>query len=172
MTEIGAAFVRWATLRVVCHRGYWLVASLYLVADAKLSPFQLVFLGTAQGIVSLLFEIPAGVLADTISRRWSLVVSHLLIGASMIATGLVTAFPALVATQMLWGVGWTFASGADVAWVTDELEDPDRAARVLAARARWEQLGAAAGMIGIGALAWRTDRATAMIVSGGALRSM
>ena len=24
-------------------------------------------------------------------------------------------------TQMVWGVGWTFASGADVAWITDEI---------------------------------------------------
>ena len=45
-------------------------------------------------------------------------------GAGMLVTGLVTDFPALVATQMLWGLAWTFSSGADVAWLTDELERP------------------------------------------------
>ena len=98
MSEITAIYLRWTWMRAVVHRGYWLVASLYLVVDANLSPFQLVFLGTAQGITSLVSEVPAGVMADTISRKWSLVISHTLVGISMVATGLVTAFPALVAT--------------------------------------------------------------------------
>jgi MFS family permease len=153
----------------VLHRGYWLVASLYLVLDTDLSAFQLVFLGTAQGIIALLFEVPAGVMADTISRKWSLVIFHILVGASMVITGLVTAFPALVATQMVWGLGWTFASGADVAWVTDELDRPDRIAGVLAAQARWGQVGAASGMVGFGLLAWATDRSTSMVVAGVAM---
>jgi predicted MFS family arabinose efflux permease len=164
--EIAAVFVRWAWMRALLHRGYWLVTSLYLVVDAGLSPFELVFLGTAQGVIALLFEVPAGVVADTLSRKWSLVTAHLLVGASMVATGLVTSFPALVLTQMLWGVGWTFASGADVAWFTDELDRPERAAVVLAARARWEQVGAAAGMVGFGGLAWAAGRGPAMVIAG------
>jgi hypothetical protein len=40
-------------------------------------------------------------------------------GTAMIATGLVTDFGPLVATQMLWGLWWTFASGADVALPDD-----------------------------------------------------
>lgn len=167
--DIAASFVRWIGVRALLHRGYWLVASLYLVVDAHLSPFQLVFLGTAQGLVALVCEVPAGVVADTISRKWSLVIAHLLVGGSMAATGLVTAFPVLVATQMLWGLGWTFASGADVAWVTDELRDPDRAARVLAAGARREQLGAMGGLIGFGLLALVTGRGPAMVASGVAM---
>jgi MFS family permease len=169
---VAATYLRWTGARAACHRGYWLVASLYLVFDARLSPFQLVFLGTAQGVASLVSEVPAGVMADTISRRWSLVVAHALVAASMVATGLVTAFPALVATQVLWGVGWTFASGADVAWVTDELDRPDRIAGVLAASARVEQVGALAGMVGVGALAGVTDRRTAMVVAGVAMGAL
>jgi MFS family permease len=142
---------------------------LYLILDAQLSAFQLVFLGIAQGIISLLVEVPAGVVADTISRKWAIVISHTLIGISMVATGLVTAFPALVATQMLWGVGWTFVSGADVAWVTDELARPDRIAAVLTARARWEQLGAVGGLVGFGLLALAIGRGAAMVVAGVAM---
>lgn len=51
-------------------------------------------------MISVISEIPAGVMADTISRKWSLVVAQLLMGTAMAITGLVTAFPALVATQM------------------------------------------------------------------------
>jgi MFS family permease len=167
--DLTAVFLRWMGMRAVLHRGYWLVASLYLVVDARLSAFQLVFLGTAQGIISLVCEVPAGVVADTISRKWALVIAHTLVGISMVITGLVTAFPALVATQMVWGVGWTFASGADVAWVTDELRRPDRIARVLTARARWEQVGAAGGLVGFGLLALVTGRGAAMALAGVAM---
>ncbi|HEX5506537.1 MAG TPA: hypothetical protein VFW96_28230, partial [Thermomicrobiales bacterium] len=166
MADIAAVYLRWMGTRAVLHRGYWLVASLYLVLDAHLSAFQLVFLGVAQGLVSLATEVPAGAVADTVSRKWALVIAHALIGLSMVATGLVTAFPALVATQLVWGVGWTFASGADVAWVTDELRRPDRIARVLAASARWERVGAIGGLAGVGLLALAIGRGPAMIVAG------
>ena len=164
--DVAATFLRWTFIRAIFHRGWWLVTSLYLVVEADLSAFQLVFLGTAQGITALAFEVPTGVMADTISRKWSIVIAHLVMGAGMLATGLVTAFPALVVTQMLWGLAWTFSTGADVAWLTDELDRPDRIAGVLTASARWEQVGAASGLIVFGALAWATDLATSIVVSG------
>lgn len=167
--DVAALYTLWTCLRAAFHRGYWLVASLYLVVEAGLSPFELVFIGVAQGIIGLVFEVPTGVVADTISRKRSIAVAHLLLGSGMLVTGLVTAFPALVATQMLWGLAWTFSSGADVAWLTDELAAPERVASVLTASARWEQIGAAVGMIGFGALAWATGLAAAIVTSGVAM---
>ncbi|MGH8311541.1 MAG: MFS transporter, partial [Steroidobacteraceae bacterium] len=164
--DIALTFVRWTCVRAMFHRGYWLVTSLYLVVEADLSAFELVFIGTAQGLTALAFEIPTGVLADTISRKGSIVIAHLVMGAAMGLTGLVTSFPALVATQMLWGLAWTFSSGADVAWLTDELDRPERTASVLAESARWEQIGAAGGLVGFGGLAWATGLGTAIVVSG------
>lgn len=164
--DIAATFQRWIWMRAVLHRGYWLAASLYLVAEADLSAFQLVFVGTAQSLTALAFEMPTGVMADTVSRKWSMVVAHLVMGAGMVATGLLTDFPSLVVTQMLWGLGWTFSSGAEVAWLTDELDQPDRVAGVLAVSARWEQIGAACGIVGFGSLAWATDLSTAIVTSG------
>jgi MFS family permease len=164
--DVASTFLRWTWMRAVLHRGYWLVTSLYLVTEADLSAFELVFIGTAQAITALVFEVPTGVVADTVSRKWSIVIAHLVIGTGMLATGLLTSFPALVVTQMLWGLGWTFSSGAEVAWLTDELDQPDRVARVLTASARWEQVGAACGMVGLGSLAWATDLGTAIVASG------
>ena len=40
-------------------------------------------------------------------------------GTGMLITGLVTDFVPLMLAQMLWGLGWTFSSGADVAWIFD-----------------------------------------------------
>jgi MFS family permease len=169
---LDAIFLRWTWWRALLHRGWWLVTSVYLVVDADLSPSQLVLIGAAQGAISLVFEIPAGVLADTISRKWSLVVSHVLMGTAMIATGLVTDFGALVATQMLWGLSWTFASGADVAWITDELDEPARIAVVLVRSGRADLTGAAAGLVSLGALASFTQRSTAMVLAGAAMLAL
>jgi MFS family permease len=167
--DLVVVFLRWTFARAFLHRGWWLVTSVHLVVDAGLSPSRLVAITVGQGLVSLLFEIPAGVLADTVSRRWSLVVSHVLMGSAMLATGLVTDFPALVATQMLWGLSWTFASGADVAWLTDELARPDRIAAVLVRAGRTQLLGSAAGIVGLGALASVVRRDTTMVLAGAAV---
>jgi len=153
----------------VLHNGWWLVTSVYLVVDADLSPSQLVLIGVAQGVVALVFEVPAGVVADTFSRKWSLVVSHVLMGTAMITTGLVTDFGPLVATQMLWGLSWTFASGADVAWITDELDEPGRISVVLMRSGRAQLTGAAAGLLGVGALGSLLPRSTAMVLAGAAM---
>lgn len=164
-----AAYMRWVWLRALLHRGWWLVTSVYLVIDAGLSPSQLVLIGAAQGAIMLVFEIPAGVLADTISRKWSLVASHTLMGTAMLATGLVTDFVPLVLTQMLWGLSWTFASGADVAWITDELDEPKRISGVLVRSGRADLLGSAVGIIALGGLAVLTERSTAMVVAGASM---
>jgi MFS family permease len=167
--DIVAVYLRWIWWRAVLHNGWWLVTSIYLVVEAGLSPSQLVLIGVAQGVVALVFEIPAGVVADTISRKWALVVSHLLMGTAMLATGLVTDFGPLVATQMLWGLAWTFASGADVAWVTDELDEPARISGVLVRSARAQLTGAAAGLVSVGALGSLLQRSTAMVLAGAAM---
>ena len=164
-TDVAQAYRRWMGLRAACHRGWWLVASLYLVVVAGLSPAELVWVGVAQALVELFAEVPTGVVADRFSRRLSLVISHVLIATAMAATGLVTSFSAVMATQMLWGLGWTFASGADVAWVTDELRDSRRIDRVLAEGARAAQLGAAGGILGSGGLAWATGLSAAMLLA-------
>ena len=84
----------------------------------------------------------------------------------MLLTGLVTSFPYLVATQMLWGISWSFASGADVALVTDELNEPLRIASVLTKTARAQLSGAAVGITALGGFAWATTLSTAMISAG------
>lgn len=167
--DLVAVFLRWTWWRAVLHNGWWLVTSVYLVVDAHLSPSELVLIGAAQGVIGLVFEVPAGVVADTISRKWSLVVSHVVMGAAMIATGLVTDFGPLVATQMLWGLSWTFASGADVAWISDELDEPARISVVLMRSGRAQLTGAAAGLVGIGALGSLLERSTAMVLAGAAM---
>jgi len=159
-------YTTWQFIRSFLHRGWWLVTSLYLVTQAGLSPIELVILGTAQGLVVLATEVPAGVFADTYSRKLSLVIAHVLMGLGMISTGLVQSLPALMLTQMIWGLSWAFASGADVAWLTDELDDPENTKLALIKASKWSQAGSALGILTLGGLAWSTNLATAMITAG------
>ena len=164
--DLAGAFLRWTLFRAALARGWWLATAVYLVVVADLSPFQLVLIGVFQGVTVVTAEIPAGVLADGVSRRRTLVLAHVVMGAGMAMTGFVTAFPLLVASNSLWGLGWALSSGADVAWITDELDRPDRIDRVLAARARRDLLGAALGIVTFGGLAWATTLRTAIIGAG------
>jgi MFS family permease len=165
-------FLRWSFVRGMCARGYWLAASIYLVLVANLSAAELVLVGAAQAITVVAAEVPAGVFADTVSRKWSLTIAAVVSGAGMVMAGLVTSFPALALSQMLWGLGWTFASGADVAWITDELDRPHLTDRLLAARARWELIGGAAGVVAHGLIAAATSLVTSVVLSGVTMMSL
>lgn len=165
-SSLTVAYLRWAFARAALARGWWLVAAVYLVVVAELSPTQLVLVAVFQGVTVVVAEVPAGVLADTVSRRLALVIAHIVMGGGMALTGLVTAYPLIVLGQCLWGLGWAISSGADVAWITDEVDRPDVIDRVLTAQGRYDLLGNPAGIAIFGGLAWATSLATAIVVAG------
>jgi MFS family permease len=165
-SDVATVFLRWTFMRAVSHRGYVLVAFLYFVVDAHLSASQLTFLGTVMSLTLSLSDIPAGAWADVISRRWSLVIGHALLAAGMTMTGFVTGYPWIIATQALWGLGWAFSEGADVAWLTDECDRTESVGRVLAASARLRSAGGAIGVLAFGILGWAIGLARAITISG------
>ncbi|MDX3006658.1 MFS transporter [Kribbella solani] len=125
------------------------LSAVYYVRDAGLNPLQLVLVGTVLELSCFLFEIPTGIVADLYSRRLSLVIGFVLIGAGFLLQALVPAFLAILAAQVLWGIGFTFTSGADQAWITDEI-GTERAAGVFV-RAQQFELGGTvvAGVLGL-----------------------
>jgi hypothetical protein len=167
--DVARTFLTWTFIRAVCHRGYVLTSGLYFVLDARLSAAQILFLGTVMAVTMLASDIPTGMFSDAVSRRRALVAGHGFLAAGMVMTGLVISFPWIVVTQVLWGLGWACWAGADVAWLTDELDQPLRTARVLTAAARWELAGGAAGMVAFGTLGWAIGLATATVASGAAM---
>jgi len=125
-----------------------LVFTLNLVYQATvvgLSPFQLVLVGTVLEATCFLFEVPTGIVADLYSRRLSIIIGFVLIGAGFMLEGSVPTFAAVLATQVLWGIGYTFTSGATEAWITDEVGE-DRMAPIFV---RGTQIGLFGTMIGI-----------------------
>src|ERR1044072_6411581 len=97
------------------------VASIFVVLSLCFTPFQLVLLGTILEGTYLLCEIPTGVVADTISRRLSVVIGLVGSGIAFALLGFAASFAIAAASQFLWVVFASFQSGADVAWLTDEL---------------------------------------------------
>ena len=163
-----AMFLRWTFARAVLHWGYVLTSGLWFVTGAHLTAGRLVALGAVVALTMTLTDVPAGVFADAAGRKWPLVAGHAFLAAAMVATAFARTFPQLVVTQILWGLGWAFSGGADVAWLTDEGR-PDDVDRVLAARARWEVAGDATGTVAFGVLAATAGLRTAILISGVAM---
>ncbi|NLY31403.1 MAG: MFS transporter [Firmicutes bacterium] len=97
------------------------VNELYRIEIAGFNAMQLVLVGTALELSTFLFEIPTGVLADLKSRKLSVVIGLCLIGLGFFLEGLFPNFLFIFLSQVVWGIGYTFTSGADEAWITDEL---------------------------------------------------
>jgi DHA3 family tetracycline resistance protein-like MFS transporter len=125
----------------------WTLAPIYFVREVGMSPLELVLAGTALEVAYFLFEVPTGVVADTVGRRASVIVSQFLIAIGFLVTGLVTSVPVILAAAALMGFGWTFKSGAIDAWLADEVGP----ARLSASYQRGAQVARAAALLGIGA---------------------
>jgi DHA3 family tetracycline resistance protein-like MFS transporter len=101
------------------------VASVYRIEVVGLDPLRLVLLGTALEVAVFLFEVPTGVFADTFGRRRSVIVGCLLMGSGFALEGAIPEFVAVLVAQAIWGVGYTFISGALEAWIADEAPGRD-----------------------------------------------
>jgi DHA3 family tetracycline resistance protein-like MFS transporter len=99
----------------------WVLAPVYFVKTVGMSPLQLVLVGTFMELTAFVFEVPTGVVADVYSRRLSVVVGTLIMGASIVFVGLVPHAWAVIAGWSVWGFGYTFTSGAADAWLADEV---------------------------------------------------
>jgi DHA3 family tetracycline resistance protein-like MFS transporter len=138
----------------------------YQVETVRLNPLQLVLVGTLLESVCFLFQVPTGILADMYSRRWAVVLGVLLIGAGFLVEGAIPRFGAVLAAQVLWGLGATLKDGADAAWVADEV-GAERAGQVYL---RAGQIGAVAALLGVAAsVGLASVRLNLPIVLGGML---
>ncbi|WP_389221176.1 MFS transporter [Cytobacillus mangrovibacter] len=113
---------------------------LYHVQIVKLNPFELVLVGTVLELSVFIFEIPTGVISDLKSRKLSIIIGYSLIGLGFLVEGLFPFFLAVILSQILWGIGYTFTSGSLQAWVSDEVGE-ERAAGAFMNGAKAGNLG-------------------------------
>ncbi|HEY3313303.1 MAG TPA: MFS transporter [Anaerolineales bacterium] len=124
----------------------FVVASFYEATVAGLTGLQLVLVGTTVELTILLFEIPTGIVADAYSRRLSIIIGYFIMGWAFIVEGSFPAFLPIVLAQILWGIGYTFTSGATQAWLSDEIGESN-ANRAFMRGNQFDLAGALLGML-------------------------
>lgn len=96
------------------------VNMVYQIEKIGLNPLQLILVGTTLESACFIFEIPTGIVADIYSRKLSVIIGVTMIGLGFVLEGTVPVFIAMIGAQVLWGVGYTFISGAFEAWIAEE----------------------------------------------------
>jgi DHA3 family tetracycline resistance protein-like MFS transporter len=76
----------------------------------------------------------------------SIVIGYVLMGAGFLVEGFFPSFVPILLAQVIWGLGYTFTSGATQAWITDEVGE-DNANKLFL---RATQVGLFAALIGMG----------------------
>jgi MFS family permease len=129
----------------------WGVNTLFLL-DAGLSFFEVFVANAAYSAGTVLFEVPTGVVADTLGRRFSFLSSAVVLAAvtfmylalAEIEAGVVPF--ALVSALM--ALGFTFYSGAVEAWLVDALNASGYEGGLDSVFARGQQVTGAAMLLG------------------------
>jgi DHA3 family tetracycline resistance protein-like MFS transporter len=123
------------------------VLAVYYVTAVGMNPLQIVLAGTVFECAILICEVPTGVVADTYSRRLSIVVGTFILGAALLLEGALPLLAAVLLAEVIAGVGETFLSGATDAWLADEIGE----AEVGQVYLRAAQIGRGARLAGIAA---------------------
>jgi len=88
-----------------------------------LSFFQISTVLAAFMISPLLFEIPTGIIADRYGRKFSVILGQFLMAIVSFFIPSFKGYLPLILAFILWGAVLTFISGADYAWVIDNLKN-------------------------------------------------
>ena len=145
--------------------GYYLLAGLYTLAaaaiwgvntlfllDAGLSFFEVFVANAAFSAGMVVFEIPTGVVADTLGRRISFLLSVTVLGATtLLYVALAEMGAGVVAfsvVSVFMGLGFTFYSGAMEAWLVDALAETGHRGLLDRVFARGQQVTGSAMLVG------------------------
>jgi MFS family permease len=120
--------------------------AVYYIQMIGMNPLQLVLVGTVLELTILLCEVPTGVVADTYSRRLSLIIGVFILGIAWTIEGALPLYAAIIVAEIIRGVGETFLSGATDAWLADEVGETN----VGPIYVRSGQISRIVGLVGVG----------------------
>jgi MFS transporter, DHA3 family, tetracycline resistance protein len=120
--EAKKVYFRLTGIRAFLFQIIFTVNAIYFVVEAGLNPLQLVLIGTIMELSIVLFEVPTGAIADHVSRKKSVIIGTILLGLAHLLEGSVPAFWGIATAYAVWGLGYTFLSGAEEAWIADEVQ--------------------------------------------------
>ena len=145
--------------------GYYLLAGLYTLAaaaiwgvntlfllDAGLSFFEVFVANAAFSAGMVVFEIPTGVVADTLGRRMSFLLSVSVLGATTLLyvalAEMGAGVLAFAVVSVFMGLGFSFYSGAVEAWLVDALAATGHRGLLDRVFARGQQVTGSAMLVG------------------------
>ena len=152
----------------------WGVNTLFLL-DAGLSFFEVFLANAAFSAGMVLFEVPTGVVADTLGRRVSFLLSLVVLAVTtLLYVALAEVDAGVVAfavVSVLMGLGFTFYSGAMEAWLVDALHATGYHGLLDRVFARGQQITGAAMLVGTvgGGLLGQIDLSLPYLVRSGLL---
>jgi MFS family permease len=152
----------------------WGVNTLFLLG-AGLNFFEVFVANAAFSAGMVLFEVPTGVVADTLGRRVSFLLSvSVLAATTLLYVALAQVGAGVVAfavVSVLMGLGFTFYSGAMEAWLVDALAVSGFTGQLDRVFARGQQVTGAAMLVGTigGGLLGQVDLALPYLIRAGLL---
>jgi MFS family permease len=133
---------------------FWLpILYFYLTQVKGLSVIETTFLMGLQEFVLIFLELPTGVIADKISRRFSITLGYLIMSLPLIFLPFTDSFAMMIVIFIVKSVGKALISGADSALLYDTLLDLDKTTQYK--------------KIKIGSSAWAMGVAAVCITLGG-----
>ena len=121
------------------------ITPLYRIESAGLNPLELVLVGTFMEAAVFVCEIPTGIVADVYSRRLSVIIGNIGMGIAFVLEGAYPHVGTIMAAQILWGITYTFTSGATEAWLAGEVGEAALTGTFL----RAQQLGQLGALVAI-----------------------
>ena len=113
---------RLAWMHVFANAQFHLVVYTLFLLGKGFSTQQFFLIESGYSLVSLLMEVPTGVLSDQVSRKWSLVAASL-VGLPVIPTIILSdSFWVVLVAMSVGGISSAFVSGTDVAMLYDTLK--------------------------------------------------
>ena len=124
--RIIAAYVSMTTVFTLAASLVWAVNTIFLIRLGGLSLFQVMLVNAIYTVGQMVFEVPTGVVADTIGRKASILLSL----ATLIVSTLLYVvtprfgwgFAGFAVASVIIGLGYTFQTGAIDAWLVDALD--------------------------------------------------
>ena len=178
MPDAAASLVRryyaYAGIYTLAASIIWGINTLFLL-DAGLSIAEVFLANAAFSVGTVLFEIPTGVVADTVGRRASFLLSVVVLAASTLAyvalAQIEAGVIAFAGASVLLGLGYTFYSGAMEAWLVDGVRGLGYEGAMDRVFATGAMIGGAATLIGTvgGGLLGQIDLALPFVVRSGLL---
>ena len=105
-----------------------------------LEAYQLILIGTAMELAVFMAEVPTGIMADRYSRKGSILIGLFVMSASIATVGLSPTFTGIGLGMFSWGIGYSFISGAQEAWLSDEIGEA-KANKAFIKGAQWQMAG-------------------------------